>query len=174
MKIESYTLEENPFNYVISFPFPDEERAFLVEVLESIELNTPGSVLDGLETEMAHKLRDAGYGFVGDDPEGCQLWTPEYRNEVDFYHPEKKIAVEVEKAEVKRVIHDVLKLVNGSMTFIPKVKYGVLVIPVTYTTRGGNSHPFLARVKRELPFYFQKIIPDNCNLLDILLLAYDY
>ena len=53
-----------------------------------------------------------------------------FRNEVDFYNPSKKIAIEVEKTEVKRVIHAVLKLVNGSMTFMPRIISRTLPKPV--------------------------------------------
>lgn len=97
---------------------------------------------------------------------------PDSRNEVDFYNPSKKIAIEVEKSEVKRVIHAVLKLVNASMTFMPKVKHGVLWCRM-YIRQSGKKSPFFGRVKKELPFYFQKIIPDNCNLQDILIIVYN-
>jgi len=173
MRITSYTLAEDPFSYVISFPFPDIERQILEKSMRSIELTTPMEVLESLETEMAKRLRSKGYLYAKENPEECRLWFPDFKNEVDFYNPTKKIAIEVEKSEVKRVIHDILKLVNGSMTFMPKVKYGVLVIPDIYVRKSGKKSPFFSRVRKELPFYFQKIIPENCNLQDVLLIVYE-
>lgn len=173
MEIESYTLSDNPFNYVISFPFPLDERQVLEDVIKSIDLRTPSDVLQLLEAEMAKRLASKGYFCSIDKPDECRLWVPDFRNEVDFYSPSKKIAIEVEKTEVKRVIHAILKLVNGSMTFMPKVKYGVLVMPDVYMRQSGKKSPFFDRVKKELRFYFQKIIPDNCNLQDILMIVYN-
>lgn len=173
MRIESYTLADPPFHYVISFPFPEDERQILVDSIRSIDLRTPTEVLQSLETEMAKRLTPNGYYSSKDNPDACRLWFPDFKNEVDFYNPPKKIAIEVEKSEVKRVIHDMLKLVNGSMTFMPKVKYGVLVIPNIYVRKTGKKSPFFSTVKRELPFYFQKIIPGNCNLQDVLIIVYN-
>jgi len=173
MRIKSYNLNDHPFNYVISFPFPQDERKILEDSIRSIDLKTPHKVLQSLEMEMAKQLSPRGYFCSIDHPDECRLWTPDFRNEVDFYNPSKKIAIEVEKTEVKRVIHAVLKLVNGSMTFMPKVKYGVLVVPDVYVRQSGKKSPFFDRVKKELPFYFQKIIPDNCNLQDILIIVYE-
>jgi hypothetical protein len=173
MRIESYTLADTPFNYLISFPFPEDERQVLEDSIRSIDLKTPTEVLQSLETEMAKRLTSKGYYSSKGNPDACRLWFPDFKNEIDFYNPSKKIAVEVEKSEVKRVIHDMLKLVNGSMTFMPKVKYGVLVMPNIYVRKSGKKSPFFSTVKRELPFYFQKIIPDNCNLQDVLIIVYN-
>jgi len=172
VKIQSYTLADSPFNYAISFPFPRNERNMLQESMRSIDLKTPRAILTSLEAEMAKRLEPEGYVYFRNHPNECRLWLPDFRNEVDFYNGEKKIAIEVEKSEVKRVVHAMLKLVNASMTFIPKVKYGVLVIPEVYARHSRKISPFFSRVKKELPFYFQKIIPYNCNLQDVLIIVY--
>jgi hypothetical protein len=172
MKIQSYTLGEPPFNYVVSFPFPDEERRMLEKCITSINLKTPKDILVSLESELAKSLEPNGYLYFRNHPNACRLWLPDFRNEVDFYNSEKKIAIEVEKSEVKRVVHAILKLVNASMTFIPKVKYGVLIVPEVYARHSKKISPFFSRVKKELPFYFQKIIPNNCNLQDVLIIVY--
>jgi len=180
MRIETYSLDEDPFapHFVILFPFPKEERGVLEEEVLSID----DSVIDEqlkqpkhkiLEKAIEQKLDSKGYICSLNDPgKRCQLWQPDYGHEADFYNPEKKISIEVEKTEVKRVIHDVLKLVNGSMTFVPKVRYGVLIIPHRYIRKSGKDAPFFSIVRRELPFYFQKIIPEKCNLHDILIIVY--
>lgn len=180
MKLETYSLNDRPFSshFVISFPFPAEERYILTGALESIDDSVLREQLeqpkeDIIEREIDKKLSPNGYIYSGSDPEKkCQLWKPDYYHEADFYNPKKKISIEVEKTEVKRVVHDVLKLVNGSMTFIPKVRYGVLVIPYRYVRKGGKESPFFSRVRREIPFYFQKIIPEKCNLHDLLIIVY--
>ena len=180
MKIETYSLDDDPFalDFAISFPFPKEERILLEESLASIDdhvpeeqiLNPKGKIL---ERAMEKKLGPLGYICSLNDPEKrCQLWQPDYGHEADFYSPAKKVSIEVEKTEVKRVVHDVLKLINGSMTFVPKVRYGVLVIPYRYIRRSGKEGSFFSIVKRSLPFYFQKIMPEKCNLHDILIVVY--
>ena len=179
MKIDGYSLNDAPFsdNFVIQFPFPNKERKKLLEALTSIDdlilfkqiENARDSVL---EQEIALKLEPMGYFYSENHPEKCQLWLPDYGHEADFYNPIKKISIEVEKTEVKRVVHDVLKLVNGSMTFVPRVRYGVLIIPDRYVRSSGKDSPFFSIVKRQIPFYFQKIIPENCHLHDVLILVY--
>lgn len=180
MKIEAYSLDDNPFapDFVISFPFPKEERTLLEKALESIDDQVPEEQIQNpkakiLERAMERKLEPLGYiCSLNDSEKRCQFWQPDYRHEADFYNPEKKISIEVEKTEVKRVVHDVLKLVNGSMTFTPKVRYGVLVIPYRYVRKSGKESPFFTTLRRELPFYFQKIIPEKCNLHDALIMVY--
>ena len=180
MKVETFSLSDKPFSssFVISFPFPDHERRILTEAVESIEESVLENQIERprekvLEGEISKKLVGKGYISASNDPEGqCRLWQPEYGHEADFYNPEKKISIEVEKTEVKRVVHDVLKLINGSMTFVPKVRYGVLIIPYRYVRKNGKESPFFTIVKREVPFYFQRIIPENCNLHDILIMVY--
>lgn len=180
MRIETYSLNDNPFSshFVIPFPFPKEERKFLEKALSSIDdsvlreqLKHPKEKI--LERAIDQKLSPSGYICSLNDPEKkCRLWQPDYGHEADFYNPQGKMSIEVEKTEVKRVVHDVLKLVNGSMTFVPKVRYGVLVIPYRYVRKSGKECPFFTIVRRELPFYFQKLIPEKCNLHDILIIVY--
>lgn len=180
MKIETYSLNDYPFSqdFAISFPFPKEERTLLEKALKSIDDYVPVEQIKHpkekiLEGAMEKKLEPLGYiCSLNDTEKRCQLWQPDYGHEADFYNPTKKVSIEVEKTEVKRVVHDVLKLINGSMTFVPKVRYGVLVIPYRYIRRSGKEGSFFSIVKRSLPFYFQKIIPEKCNLHDILIIVY--
>ena len=180
MKVEDYSLNDDPFSksFVISFPFPAEDRAVLRHALQSIsdsayteQLEKPKKPI--IEERLAKNLRGSGYVWSKRAPDTCQLWRPEYNHEVDFFNAEKRIGIEVEKTEVKRVVHDVLKLVNGSMTFVPKIRYGVLVIPQKYKRKSGKESAYFSQVRRELPFYFQQIIPDHCGLHDLLILVYD-
>ncbi len=180
MKIDTYSLNDSPFSdhFVIPFPFPEKDRALLSEAMESIDDSVLWKQIENarediLERELANKLEPLGYYYSKDHPEKCQLWRPDYRHEADFYNPTEKISIEVEKTEKKRVVHDILKLVNGSMTFVPRVRNGVLIIPDRYVRDSGKSSTFFSTVKRELLFYFQKIIPENCNLHDVLLIVYN-
>jgi len=180
MKVDDCSLNDEPFSkyFVISFPFPKEERAILRHTLQSI----PNSVLDQqletpnkpiLEENLADHLQKIGYAWSKREPKECQLWQPDHKNELDFYNKEKRIGIEVEKTEVKRIVHDVLKLVNGSLTFVPKIRYGVLIIPRIYKRKSGKESAYYDKVIRDLLFYFQQIIPKQCGLHDLLLLVYD-
>lgn len=92
---------------------------------------------------------------------------------VDFLNEDEKIAIEVEKTEVKRIIHAVLKLINGSLTFVPKIRYGVIIHPEKYKRSSGKEAPFSSRVFSEVPFYFRRLI-GNTMLNDILFIVYDF
>lgn len=95
---------------------------------------------------------------------------PEFEHSVDFYNQKDKVAIEVEKAEIKRVVHDVLKMINATKTFRSKISYGILIVPEFYF---ANKHrrPFLATLKADLAFYFGSLLEDS-KLKDLLIIVY--
>src|SRR5687768_10237646 len=123
MRFTSKTLGERPFEFDIQRPFPAEQRQLFERAMTGIQIQFP-SQISGLERELSNALRSAGYLWDAEDKTQCRLWRPDFQHTVDFFHPRLRVAVEVEKTEVKRIVHDVLKLINGSLTFVPKVRFG--------------------------------------------------
>jgi hypothetical protein len=172
MEIKDFTLGEQPFNFDISWPFPSEDREILIDSVHNIKIYSPEEV-PLLEEKLSKKLNKFGYIWDSDNREKCMLWRPDYGMSVDFYNEEKKIAVEVEKTEVKRIIHDFLKLVNGSLTFVPKIKYGVIIYPQNYLRISGKKSIFASRVVSEINFYFKHLIAQS-GLKDVLFVVYNF
>lgn len=75
------------------------------------------------------------YSLEGSD--GCVLWEEEgFSHSVDLYHPEKRIAVELEKSERKYVWKDLAKFGRGAHIEVDgrkKVEFGCLVVPDYYS-----------------------------------------
>ena len=78
MKIKSFTLGDAPFNYVISFPFPDRERRIIEESIKSVNCTTPKEILDVLESELAKKIEPKGYKVLQDSYRGLQTLAPRF------------------------------------------------------------------------------------------------
>jgi len=172
MEIKDFTLGEEPFNFDISWPFPSEDRKILIDAVCDIKIYSPAEVPQ-LEEMLSKKLNKFGYIWDGKNRERCMLWRPDFRMSVDFYNEEKKIAIEVEKTEVKRIIHDFLKLINGSLTFVPKIKYGVIIYPQNYLRTSGEKSIFASRVVSEINFYFKHLIVQS-SLKDVLFVVYNF
>jgi hypothetical protein len=63
-----------------------------------------------------------------------------FDHSVDLYHPEKHIAIEMEKSERKRVSDDLLKFINGGQTYRKKghkIEFGALIVPTNYRGSGN-------------------------------------
>jgi hypothetical protein len=66
---------------------------------------------EDLDGHVAELLSDYHFEKVttgGINPE-CKLWSPEFNHSVDLYHPDERIAIEIEKSQQKRVSDDILK-----------------------------------------------------------------
>jgi hypothetical protein len=171
MRFESKTLAEHPFDFDIQRPFPADQRQVFERAVGQIQIRFPSEV-SKLEQELASSLKRAGYLWDDEHPAECGLWRPDFNMSVDFFHPSLRIAVEVEKTEVKRIVHDVLKLINGSLTFVPKVRYGVVIHPRVYKRTTGKESVFGTRVVSEVAFYFKGLLAHS-KLNDILFIAYE-
>jgi len=170
MICEHHTLSEEPFNFNINWPFPDDERKALVKAMNTINISTPAEI-NKLERELNEKISSRGYSWDQKNPSICKLWKPDFKMSVDFYNAEKKIAIEVEKTEVKRILHDFLKLINGAFTFVPKIRYGVIICPKKYLRKSGKESVFASRVFSEINFYFKRLITQT-SLNDVLFIIY--
>jgi hypothetical protein len=95
--------------------FPDDEfreiRSALSAVPPDLSRETSsGTEIKQLDAAVADGLR--GYEHEHDSENGrnsaCKLWMNEgFNHSVDLYHPEKRIAIEIEKSERKRLSDDV-------------------------------------------------------------------
>jgi len=57
---------------------------------------------------------------------------------VDIYHPKRKIAIEIEKTEVKNVWKDLIKFSLGNRKGL--IKHGVLIVPKEYKGKREKVH----------------------------------
>lgn len=171
MRCKSYTLGGPPFNFDVPWPFPKSDEAIILDAIESINIKSISDI-PSLERELNKSLSKSGYVWDEIDKNKCKLWQPDFNMSVDFYNEKSKIAIEVEKTEVKRIIHDFLKLINGSLTFVPKIKYGVIIYPRMYKRTSGKESIFGSKVVSEVNFYFKHLLGKS-ELKDILLVEYD-
>jgi len=63
--------------------------------------------------------------------------------EVDFYHPELQIAVEVEKGEINNIWKNICKFGESRI-----IKHGVLLVPVTRQGQKTSSEFYINTIKR--------------------------
>lgn len=79
-------------------------------------------------------------GGKGRNP-ACKLWADEgFDHSVDVYSPEERIAIEIEKSEVKRISDDLLKFIRGGETREAngrRIEFGCLVVPTNYRGSGN-------------------------------------
>ena len=166
MIITTKTLKE--LGFTIKEVFPENIRIEFVNELKKIKhlYKTGDKPIEKL-------LNPLGYLSELSNREQCQFFQDDqFKHSVDFYHPEKRIAIEVEKAEVKRIPHDIIKLLKASNN--NKIDFGVLVIPSIYKTP-NKSRTFYETAKKDIQFYFKEIFKcEFFKLKDILIIIYDF
>ena len=118
--------------------FPQDELSQIRRAVESV----PEEVF--LESESGREVREfdrrvgqnlSEYSLEGSNE--CALWEEEgFSHSVDLYHPEKRIAIELEKSERKYVWKDLAKFGRGAHTNVNGrqiVEFGCLVVPDYYS-----------------------------------------
>ena len=65
--------------------------------------------------------------------------------EIDFYHPQKQIAIEVEKGEVNNVWKNVIKFAES-----PIIRHGILVVPIIRHEGTENQSEFYNNTIKKL------------------------
>lgn len=125
--------------------FPSAEFDEIRAAIEDIPAKTFQETEHGQEIRKLDELIAAGlfehehYG-TGRNPR-CKLWANNgFNHSVDLYHPEKRIAIEIEKSERKRVSDDILKFIKGGKTQRnkrKKIEFGCLIVPVNYRGSGN-------------------------------------
>lgn len=128
--------------------FPQSELSEIVAAVEGVE----GSVF--VDAESGHELRVFDDGIANSLPEyeyehapesgrnsATKIWKDKgFNHSVDLYHAEKRIAIEIEKSERKRVSDDLLKFIKGGQTYRDKrhrIEFGCLIIPTNYRGTGN-------------------------------------
>lgn len=129
--------------------FPNEEQQALEAAIE----NVPRSIFedsqngqevrkfDGFLAEELPAYEHEHDSDSGRNPE-CKLWKKEegFDHSVDLYNPEKRIAIEIEKSERKRVSDDLIKFNKGGKTQRgkrKKIEFGCIIVPVNYRGSGN-------------------------------------
>lgn len=128
--------------------FPAQSLEAIVSAVEDVQ---PGIFL---EATSGHELREFDDGIAAALPEyeyehapesgrnpACKLWADKgFDHSVDLYHPEHRIAIEVEKSERKRVSDDLLKFIKGGQTYRDnrhRIEFGCLIVPTNYRGSGN-------------------------------------
>jgi len=170
MQFDSFTLSEGELGWNVQFPFPSSQRAVIENAIR--EVNPPAPPYGELDELLAEELATHGYFSEHANDEEVQLWRPEHQHTVDLYSPNHSIAIEIEKTERKRIVHDLLKIHNGGLTFVPRVRYGVIIFPRQYVSGTGTTHGFGTNaVIADLNFYYRPLFARG-PIDDILCIAY--
>ena len=122
----------------------DEILAAISEIPDEVFIdNQSGQEIRKLDEHIASRLPDfehEHHGGAGRNP-ACKLWADDgFNHSVDLYHPEKRIAIEIEKSERKRLSDDILKFIKGGKTQRDnrkKIEFGCLIVPVNYRGSGN-------------------------------------
>jgi len=141
--------------------FPKEEKDKIVKAVENIQFKDFNSYSKNFEKELAKEL---GSNFCINSPifEGN-------KHSLDFYNPELKIGIEIEKTKTTTLLLNVIKLIVGYKN--EKIDFGVLMFPDKYrnkTTPEGHQDKFLNRLENEL-----NLIKSILEIKDILIIEYD-
>lgn len=128
--------------------FPPAEFDMIRAAIEDIPARTFQSNEHGREIRKLDELIAAGlpdyehehHEGTGRNPR-CKLWMDDgFNHSVDLYHPGKRIAIEIEKSERKRLSDDILKFIKGGKTQRnnrKKIEFGCLIVPVNYRGSGN-------------------------------------
>lgn len=128
--------------------FPVDEFNRIRDAIEAIpddtfDGNNSGQEIRALDAHIAENL--PGYEHEHHEGTGrnplCKLWADDgFNHSVDLYHPEERIAIEIEKSERKRLSDDILKFIKGGKTqrdTRKKIEFGCLIVPVNYRGSGN-------------------------------------
>lgn len=123
--------------------FPNDEHKKILSAIESVpehifteskkgvEIRKFDSIIAGGLPEYAHEhASETGRNSA------CKLWANSgFNHSVDLYNPDKRIAIEIEKSEAKRVSDDILKFIKGGKSQKGNrklIEFGCLIVPVNY------------------------------------------
>jgi hypothetical protein len=81
------------------------------------------------DMKLLKKLRKTDSGYVA-RTEYPLFMVGGYRYAVDIYHPQKKIAIEIEKSETKLVWKILCKFIVGARQH--KIDHAILIVPLRY------------------------------------------
>jgi hypothetical protein len=125
--------------------FPDEEYTHILSAVKDAPSSTLINNKEGLDSYIARELPEYHFEQATDSGRNseCKLWAPDFDNSVDLYHPNNRIAIEIEKTQQKRVSDDILKFIKGGKTQRKnrkKIEFGCLIVPVNSGMRGNDLY----------------------------------
>jgi hypothetical protein len=132
-----YQQQENPVRESLLQAI-DANQAGLIAVR-----NTPFRRSIDAELLLAGEMTGLGFMHSVTNRKFQPLFTKGLNFEVDFYHPELKIAVEVEKGEINNLWKNLCKFAES-----PVIRHGVLVVPVVRQGRVTSSEFYQNTLKR--------------------------
>ena len=128
--------------------FPENDFQEIKSAIENVPTElfidrTKGSELKKFDLRISEGLKEYEYEHNAESGRNpvCKLWKNEgFNHSVDLYHPEKRIAIEIEKSEQKRVSDDILKFIKGGKTQLEnrkKIEFGSIIVPTNYRGSGN-------------------------------------
>ena len=142
---------------------PAEELLRQVVVNHQMELinirNTPFRKSVEAEKVIAKDMKDLGFLHSVTNRKHSSLFKAGLNFEVDFFHPEHQIAVEVEKGEINNIWKNICKFAES-----PVIRHGVLLVPVIRQGQQVQSEFYKNTIKRLC--HIEKVF----SLIDSLLL----
>jgi hypothetical protein len=132
-----YRTADNPVDKVL-FQTVLGNRDALAEVR-----NTPFRKSIEAERIIAEDLKKNGFLHSVTNKKFSNLFNKGLNFEVDFFHPELQVAVEVEKGEVNNIWKNICKFAES-----PVIRHGVLLVPVIRQGQQNRSEYYNNTIKR--------------------------
>lgn len=105
--------------------------------------NTPFRKSVEAEKVIAADMKGLGFLHSVTNRKYEQLFKRGLNFEVDFYHPEWEIAVEVEKGEINNIWKNICKFAES-----PVIRHGVLLVPIIRQGQQNTSEFYNNTIKR--------------------------
>lgn len=132
-----YRLAENPHESPLCKVVIDNSQA-LVDIR-----NTPFRKSVEAEKIIADDMQRLGFMHSVTNRKYEDLFKRGLNFEIDFFHPELQIAVEVEKGEINNIWKNICKFAES-----PVVKHGVLLVPIVRQGQQNKSDFYDNAIKR--------------------------
>jgi hypothetical protein len=107
--------------------------------------NTPYRKSLDVERVLLHDLEELGFIHSVTNKKLETMFRPGVNFEVDFYHPQMKIAVEIEKGEINNVWKNVIKFAESKV-----IQHGVLLVPIIRHEGTHNQSEFYNNTIKKL------------------------
>lgn len=95
------------------------------------------------ERIMLADMKSLGFWHSVDNRKYTPLFKKGLNFEVDFYHPDFQVAVEIEKGEIHNIWKNLCKFAES-----PVIRHGVIMVPVVRQGQVNSSEFYLNTLKR--------------------------
>lgn len=148
------------------FGNPKDDCLLKIIAKNSLELaeirNTPFRKSVEAEKVIAADMKEAGFMHSVTNRKYSPLFKNGLNFEVDFYHPDYKIAVEVEKGEINNIWKNLCKFAESAV-----IQHGVLMVPVIRRGQLNTSEFYNNTIKR-----LSNIEKIYCHVDSLLIIGY--